>query len=300
MDDYDATILYGSNDDATEIAAPDVMIGPFVIERELGRGSFGTVMLGIDEDGSKVAIKRIPKGPRYDNIVNYEINILKRLHEYCQTYFVCYLGYMESQHYHYVVTEYLEGYVTLKDILPLPFDSIITATIMTNLVLGLQLMHGLEVVHRDIKPANIMVNPETGDVKYIDFGLSCFLQFCRNVDVGTLKYMSPQNFTHPTEYTTEWYIKDDIWALGITLSELCGPSVIDNYFDEQKMIPDGRDEYRQAIAETLSTHDFSRDEYTKELNGRYNDLLAQYGYDAIDLTALLRPNVYKRKYGLYL
>jgi len=56
-------------------------------------------------------------------------------------------------------------------------------------------MHELKLIHGDIKPANIIIQPETGEINFIDFGLSHKLQnsnpFFARSPYGTLQYMSP-------------------------------------------------------------------------------------------------------------
>lgn len=51
-------------------------------------------------------------------------------------------------------------------------QEIIINTCITQLYAGLYAIHSKNVFHRDIKPDNIIINPKTGDIKYIDFGAS--------------------------------------------------------------------------------------------------------------------------------
>lgn len=55
-------------------------------------------------------------------------------------------------------------------------------------------MNELNMVHRDLKPENIMVNPETLDIKIIDFGLSAFYNDIDSLKtrVGTPYYVAPE------------------------------------------------------------------------------------------------------------
>ena len=71
----------------------------------------------------------------------------------------------------YISMEYLEG-VTLKDLiknkgaLPVP----VGLRIAKQMGQGLEAAHLQGVVHRDIKPQNMLILPETGDLKIMDFG----------------------------------------------------------------------------------------------------------------------------------
>ncbi|MFO0575919.1 MAG: ATP-binding sensor histidine kinase [Polyangia bacterium] len=84
-------------------------------------------------------------------------------------------------------------------------------------------LHQHSVIHKDINPRNILVNPKTGEVKLIDFGISTRLsrevQEVRSPDHldGTLAYMSPEQtgrVNRALDYRT------DMYSLGATLYEL--------------------------------------------------------------------------------
>ncbi|MDY6897393.1 MAG: AAA family ATPase [Cyanobacteriota bacterium] len=84
-------------------------------------------------------------------------------------------------------------------------------------------LHRNQIIHKDIKPDNILINPDTKEVKIIDFSISTILpkevQFLINPDVleGTLAYISPEQtgrMNKGIDYRTDYY------SLGITLFEL--------------------------------------------------------------------------------
>ncbi|MBV7336311.1 AAA family ATPase [Chloroflexi bacterium TSY] len=87
----------------------------------------------------------------------------------------------------------------------------------------LEQVHQRQVTHKDINPANIVLNPNTGQLKLIDFGISTVLPrenpAFRNPDVleGTLLYMSPEQtgrMNRSVDYRT------DLYSLGVTFYEL--------------------------------------------------------------------------------
>ncbi|MEG5115325.1 AAA family ATPase, partial [Microcoleus sp. A2-C5] len=79
------------------------------------------------------------------------------------------------------------------------------------------------VIHKDIKPANILINPDTKQIKLIDFSISSLLpretQEIQNLNVleGTLAYLSPEQtgrMNRGIDYRSDFY------ALGVTFYQL--------------------------------------------------------------------------------
>ncbi|WP_235595872.1 trifunctional serine/threonine-protein kinase/ATP-binding protein/sensor histidine kinase [Mastigocoleus testarum] len=84
-------------------------------------------------------------------------------------------------------------------------------------------LHQNRVIHKDIKPANILINPQTKEIKLIDFSIASLLpletQEIKNPNVleGTLAYLSPEQtgrMNRGIDYRTDFY------SLGVTLFEL--------------------------------------------------------------------------------
>src|SRR5919202_1419003 len=103
----------------------------------------------------------------------------------------------------------------------MPLQEFLSIAIKTAESLGH--IHAANIIHKDINPSNIVYNPETGQVKIIDFGIST--QLTRenptlknpNVLEGTITYMSPEQtggMNRTLDYRTDFY------SLGITFYEL--------------------------------------------------------------------------------
>jgi predicted ATPase/signal transduction histidine kinase/DNA-binding NarL/FixJ family response regulator len=84
-------------------------------------------------------------------------------------------------------------------------------------------IHAANIIHKDINPSNLVYNPETGQVKLIDFGISSILSrenpALRNPDriEGTLAYISPEQtgrMNRAVDYRSDFY------SLGVTFYEL--------------------------------------------------------------------------------
>ncbi|MHC5752929.1 MAG: AAA family ATPase [Nostoc sp.] len=87
----------------------------------------------------------------------------------------------------------------------------------------LDILYRDRIIHKDIKPANVLINPETKQVKLIDFSIASLLpretQTLMNPNVleGTLGYISPEQtgrMNRGIDYRTDFY------SLGVTFYEL--------------------------------------------------------------------------------
>jgi len=78
----------------------------------------------------------------------------------------------------YLVTELVHGAVDLLEWINSDAwanaDGAQLAAIADQLVAAVAAVHGLGVAHRDIKPQNIIVDPQTMEVRLIDFGEACY------------------------------------------------------------------------------------------------------------------------------
>ncbi|NEO39725.1 MAG: AAA family ATPase [Moorea sp. SIOASIH] len=103
----------------------------------------------------------------------------------------------------------------------LSIKEFITIAIKITEILGQ--IHAANVIHKDINPSNIVFNPDTGELKIIDFGISTVLSRENptlknpNVIEGTLAYISPEQtgrMNRSLDYRTDFY------SLGVTFYEL--------------------------------------------------------------------------------
>ncbi|MCU0544278.1 MAG: AAA family ATPase [Oscillatoriaceae cyanobacterium Prado104] len=103
--------------------------------------------------------------------------------------------------------------LTIEDFLP----------IAIQIVRVLEGLYQNRIIHKDIKPQNILINPDTKEVKIIDFSISSLLPIenqeiiSPNVLEGTLFYISPEQtgrMNRAIDYRTDFY------SLGVTFYEL--------------------------------------------------------------------------------
>ncbi|MBW4541579.1 MAG: AAA family ATPase [Myxacorys chilensis ATA2-1-KO14] len=104
---------------------------------------------------------------------------------------------------------------------PMPVSTFLPLAIHLSKILGR--IHAANIIHKDINPGNIVLNPNTGVVKIIDFGIAT--RFSRtnptfkspHVLEGTLAYLSPEQ-TGRMNRSIDY--RSDFYSLGVTFYEL--------------------------------------------------------------------------------
>ena len=148
-------------------------IGPYKVDREIGRGGMGVVFLAHDTRlGRTVALKALPDDvaadPEHLQRFEREARVLASLNH---PNVAAIHGLEESEGRRYLALEHIEG-ETLADRIargPLPLRD--TLDICIQIAAGVEAAHDAGVVHRDLKPANVMITPND-QVKVLDFGLA--------------------------------------------------------------------------------------------------------------------------------
>jgi serine/threonine-protein kinase len=203
-------------------------IGPYRLDREIGRGGMGTVHLAYradDEYRKQVAIKVMRAGsgdPEMLRRFRAERQILASL----EHPFIARLidGGTTDDGSPYVVMDYVEGE---------PIDAYCDRVEMSigdrlqifrKVCAAVHYAHQNLIVHRDLKPANILVTSD-GNPRLLDFGIAKLLQpesFSESVAVTstemrllTPEYASPEQVKGESVTTAT-----DVYALGVLLHHL--------------------------------------------------------------------------------
>jgi Tol biopolymer transport system component len=209
------------------VTGPGSQIGPFRIERELGRGAVGVVYLAHDTKLDRsVAIKSLPvevmANPKARSRFSREARLLASvnhpniatIHEVIE----------EAEGVGYLVLEYVPGQTLAERIAKSGLKLEESLSIALQIAEAVAAAHEHDVIHRDLKPGNIKITPE-GKVKVLDFGLAKAVggeaaeQQSTVTEpgrvIGTPAYMSPEQARG--QATDK---RSDIWAFGCILYEM--------------------------------------------------------------------------------
>lgn len=206
-------------------------LGDFRVVKKLGQGGYGSVyLIERKRDQQKFILKRLKKGNR--EVLQRQFRSLQSLKTDCSTFFVCPHAIFEERGQYFMIMEYLEGYVELYEFIVndlYGFNKHKAKTISKNIIRAVRRLHELGIAHRDLKPENIMIQPQTLDIRLIDFGMACAGEACQQEKIpkGTPVYMAPELFfrspRQPTGFTMEEMQKTDLYSLGIIISILFHP-----------------------------------------------------------------------------
>jgi serine/threonine-protein kinase len=154
-------------------------LGPYLLERPLGRGGMAEVYLGRHQElGRTAALKILPvrkATPEAVALFEREARLVGRL-DHPNLLQIFEYGATPDGRLYYAM-EYVKG-LTLAQLLALEGSlPVARAVHLLKQVAGaLEEAHGAGLVHRDLKPSNIMVCGKGGwgeIVKVLDFGIAC-------------------------------------------------------------------------------------------------------------------------------
>ncbi len=191
-------------------------VGPWTIERELGRGGMGVVYEGRKADGARAAIKLAVRTLSAESRERFlrEGRAAARLDH---PSIVRVLETGESERGPWIALELVAG-TSLATLLaegevPVPR----ALEIVERVARAMDHAHRRGIVHRDLKPGNVLVAKD-GSVKVTDFGLAKDLEAepvtAHGVPMGTPSFMSPEQIEGKSEAVRA---AADVYAIGTLL-----------------------------------------------------------------------------------
>ncbi|MBO3750937.1 serine/threonine protein kinase [Streptosporangiaceae bacterium NEAU-GS5] len=157
----------------------------------------GTVYLGQDESGRRVAVKVInPEYSQHDNFrvrFRREADAARRVRRFCTAAVID--AALDGDQL-YVVTEYVEG-PNLEQVVERagPLEGSSLDGLAVGVATALTAIHAAGIIHRDLKPSNVLLS--SVGPRVIDFGIARALDTFGGVThtgelVGTPRYMAPE------------------------------------------------------------------------------------------------------------
>ncbi|MEO5882266.1 MAG: serine/threonine-protein kinase [Caldimonas sp.] len=204
-------------------------VGPYLLEREIGRGGMGEVWLAAREDGQlkrRVALKLPLLNARRSVLVQRfarERDILGSLSH--PNIARLYDAGLDTSGQPYLALEYVEGQAITSYCTQHALDSSARVELLRQVLGAVQYAHANLVIHRDLKPSNVLVT-EDGQAMLLDFGIAKLLQDDQAeasetelTRIGgralTLSYAAPEQISGAPVSTAT-----DVYALGALMFEL--------------------------------------------------------------------------------
>ncbi|GAB5442854.1 MAG: hypothetical protein Fues2KO_32030 [Fuerstiella sp.] len=196
-------------------------LGPYVVEKLIGRGAFGSVYLGRKPDVSDpVAIKvlRDRSGSKAElrELFHREADALEAVSHPAIVQFVD--RFSADDDTLCLAIEYVSG-GTLKDRISDRRSYRETADFIATISEGLHQLHLCGITHRDVKPENILLD-EAGNPKLADVGLALpdhAYGHGQQEVAGSFAYMSPEQARGDSHLVDG---RADIYSLGVVMYEM--------------------------------------------------------------------------------
>jgi serine/threonine-protein kinase len=198
-----------------DLVLPEPLSREFAVEAELGRGSFGRVLLAreLTPLGRKVAIKTW-HGTGREGLVALQRDasfLAEVQRDRPHPNIVQVYAWREAGEQPFLVMQYIPGQSLDKRVEDSgPLDWQRAVRYIADVAEGLLAVHAAGIVHRDVKPANILLDEARDEAVLTDLGVSARLVSARSV-IGSRLYMAPEAFRG------EAGERSDVYSLAATL-----------------------------------------------------------------------------------
>ncbi|XP_076816512.1 serine/threonine-protein kinase BRSK1-like isoform X3 [Clavelina lepadiformis] len=201
------------------LAAPPHYVGPYRLDKTLGKGQTGLVKMGIHcSSGRKVAVKVVNRETLSKTVINKverEIAIMKLIEH---PHVLGLVEVYENDKYLYLILELLAGGEL--------FDYLVKNTRLSprearhffrQIVSAVDFCHAHSVCHRDLKPENLLLDENT-NIKVADFGMASLQPegFLLETSCGSPHYACPE-VIRGEKYDGRLA---DVWSCGVILFAL--------------------------------------------------------------------------------
>ena len=195
-----------------------VKLDDFELDRTIGTGSFGRVMIAYlkADRAQRFAIKMLRK----ENIVKmkqieHTLNEKKILHS-INFPFIVHLAYSFKDNSNlYMVLEYVSGGEMFTHLRKTGrYSEDVACFYASQIVLTFEYLHFLNIIYRDLKPENVLYD-SNGYIKITDYGFAKIIKDRTWTLCGTPEYLAPEIIlSRGYNKAVDW------WALGVLIYEM--------------------------------------------------------------------------------
>lgn len=204
-----------------ELADEQVLAGRYRVMRLLGKGGFGRVYLGFDNELRRSVAIKVPiperfRGPEDAEQYLTEARTVAALH-HPHIVPVHDMGRTDDGAV-FVVSRYIDGGTLADRIRKGPLAPETVAQLLRSMAVALGHAHGKGLIHRDIKPANVLIEAASDQPFLTDFGLA----IREDDEAGQMKWGGSPPYMSPEQARREGHRLDprsDLFSLGIVMYE---------------------------------------------------------------------------------
>lgn len=213
------------------VSAAKSVVGNYIIEEEIGQGSFATVYRARHQTtNALVAIKSVSLNllsAKLLSNLDSEIAILRTLQH---PHIVSLKDCIKTSHHIHLIMEYcssgdLSNYIKTSQAAGYPasgLDPTLVRGLLAQLASSLRFLRERNLIHRDVKPQNLLLHPSSDPnlpiLKLADFGFARSLPSTSLAETlcGSPLYMAPEILRYE-----KYDAKADLWSVGTVLFEMC-------------------------------------------------------------------------------
>jgi histidine kinase len=200
-------------------------ISDYILQDKLFKGRNFFIYRGMKENDNTPYILKLLEVKTASNVnvvnsIKSEYGYLKQLDS---PFVIKAIDWVEDKNYVVIVLEDING-KSLKDVIKKGWLSIERfIPLAVRVTTGLADIHRQNIIHKDVNPSNIIWNPQTGELKIIDFNLASKydvkVSYLGNPEKlqGTLPYVSPEQTGRVNRRVDQ---RSDLYSLGVTFYEM--------------------------------------------------------------------------------